>query len=220
VGLLAENAEFGQRIIAQTFSPTAAAYQGRKVADIAAERGVSALDALLDIVVADDLETTFSRPPSEPSRDDWAAAAFRWQEGRALIGGSDAGAHLDFTAYFDYPVYILEKCVRHHGVITVEDAVHLMTDVPARLYGLKGRGRIAEGAQADVVIFDEGAIATGTIETRFDLPAGSGRLYAEPRGIDHVVVNGIPIVSEGKVLDARPGTLLRSGRDTSTPALR
>ena len=47
-----------------------------------------------------------------------------------------------------------------------------------------------------------------------------GRLYAEPQGIDHVVVNGVPIVSEGKLLDARPGTLLRSGRDTETPALR
>jgi N-acyl-D-aspartate/D-glutamate deacylase len=218
-GGLAEIAEFANRVISQTFTAEAAPYQGRHVAELAAERGTTPLDALLDVVCADELQTTFMRPVTEPSRADWVASAEAWRDGRAMIGASDAGAHLDFTAYFDYPVYILEKAVRDHGVLTVEEAVHLMTDVPAHLYGVRQRGRLAVGNNADVVVFDPGTIASGEITTRFDLPAGAGRLYAEPIGIDHVVVNGRRLVSAGTPTAERPGTLLRAGRDTETPSL-
>ena len=142
-----------------------------------------------------------------------------WRGGDAVIGASDAGAHLDFTAYFDYPIYILDKAVRQHGVLSLEEAVHLMTDVPARLYGLRDRGRLEVGAKGDLVVFDEDTVASGEIGMRFDLPAGAGRLYAEPVGVDHVLVNGTSIVTEGTLTDARPGTLLRAGRDTATPPL-
>jgi N-acyl-D-aspartate/D-glutamate deacylase len=94
-----------------------------------------------------------------------------------------------------------------------------MTDVPARLYGLRDRGRLEVGACADVVVFDETTLATGEITMQFDLPAAAGRLYAEPVGVDHVLVNGVPIVAHGALTEARPGTLLRSGRDTHTPSL-
>lgn len=218
-GGLAEIAEFHNRVIAETFSPATAPFQGALVADIAAERGVSPLDALLDIVVADELRTMFCRPDSEPSRADWEASAAAWREGHVLIGASDSGAHLDFTAYFDYPVYIIAKAVRDHAVLSLEEAVHLMTAVPARLYGLRDRGVLTPGAHGDVVVFDEHTLAPGPIETRFDLPSGAGRLYAEPVGVRHVLVNGTPVVSGGALTDARPGTLLRSGRDTETPSL-
>src|SRR5690606_5510282 len=107
--------------------------------------GKDELDALLDVVVADHLETKFTRPLTEPTRGAWVASVEAWRDGRALIGASDAGAHLDFTAYFDYPVYILEKAVRDQGVLALEEAVHLMTDVPARLYGVRDRGRVEVG---------------------------------------------------------------------------
>jgi N-acyl-D-aspartate/D-glutamate deacylase len=139
-----------------------------------------------------------------------------WRDGRAVIGASDAGAHLDFTAYFDYPVYVLEHAVREHGVLGLEEAVHLMTEVPARLYGLRGRGRLAEGAWGDVVVLDPDTVASGQITTRFDLPAGAGRLYAEPEGVDAVLVNGTVIVEDGKLTGERSGKVLRSARDTAT----
>src|SRR5207247_1977121 len=88
--------------------------------------------------------------------------------------------------------------------------------VPARLYGIKGRGRVAEGYCADLVLFDESAIGPAPVHTRFDLPGGAGRLYAEAEGIERVLVNGTEVVSGGTFTDARPGTLLRSGRDTET----
>jgi N-acyl-D-aspartate/D-glutamate deacylase len=218
-GPLGETADWANRVITQTFTPEAARYQGRNVGDIAREEGKSLLDALLDVVCSDALETTFTRPITEPSRADWVASVEAWRDGRVMIGASDAGAHLDFTAYFDYPVYIIQKAVREHGVLPLEEAVHLMTDVPARLYGLRERGRLEVGNHADVVVFDERTLASGEIATRFDLPAGAGRLYAEPVGVEHVLVNGVTIVADGTLTGARPGTLLRSGRDTYTPSL-
>ncbi|HEX7094454.1 MAG TPA: amidohydrolase family protein [Acidimicrobiales bacterium] len=218
-GGLAEIADFGNREILQTFSPDVKQYEGRLVADIARERGVSPLDALLDIVCDDGLQTMFARPTVEPTKEDWDASVAAWRDGTAIIGASDAGAHLDFTAYFDYPVYVLQKAVREQGALSFEEAVHFMTDVPARLYGLVDRGRIGVGAFADLVVLDEAEVASGEIAMRFDLPAGAGRLYSEPKGIHRVVVNGTTVVDQHGLTGARPGTLLRSGRDTRTPSL-
>jgi N-acyl-D-aspartate/D-glutamate deacylase len=219
VGGLKEIAEFDKRVIVEAFSPEAKVYEGRLVADIAREEGRDPFDVLLDIVCADDLRTMFSRVQSDPTAEDWRLSAKLWREGHAVIGASDAGAHLDFTAYFDYPVYVLEHGVRTHGALSLEEAVHLMTDVPARLYGLLDRGRLAEGSWADIVVFDEHTVATGTLYTRFDLPADAGRLYAEPVGIHRVLVNGATVVLDGQLTETRPGQLLRSGRDTYTPDL-
>ena len=94
-----------------------------------------------------------------------------------------------------------------------------MTDVPAQLYGLRDRGRLRDGCHADVVIFDESTIATGALQTRFDMPAGAGRLYAEPVGVDHVLVNGVPIVSHGTLTAACPGRCCVPVGITRSPAL-
>jgi len=85
---------------------------------------------------------------------------------------SDAGAHLDMIGTFNYPTYLLAHAVREHELMTTERAVHLLTGAPARLYGLVDRGTITAGAAADVVIFDEDAIDTAPLTTRFDLPGG------------------------------------------------
>ncbi len=88
--------------------------------------------------------------------------------------------------------------------------------MPADLYGIRERGRIAEGAYADLVLFDPECIAPGPLHTRHDLPAGAGRLYAEAEGIAHVFVNGTEVLREKLFTGDRPGRILRSGRDTET----
>jgi N-acyl-D-aspartate/D-glutamate deacylase len=98
----------------------------------------------------------------------------------------------------------------------MEEAVNMLTDVPARLYGLVGRGRLEVGAHADVVVIDENSVGSEPITTRFDLPGGAPRLYAAAYGIDHVLVNGIEISRRGEFTGARPGAILRSGTDTVT----
>jgi N-acyl-D-aspartate/D-glutamate deacylase len=194
-------------------------YVGRTVGEIAKEQGRDPWDVLCDIALADDLRTSFGLDARPDSDDDWKARVDIWRDPRAVIGASDAGAHLDLLASFNYTTALLGATVRQRQLLPIEEAVHLLTDVPAQLYGLLDRGRLEPGWHADIVVIDPTTVATDEIGMRFDLPGGSGRLYAGAQGIDHVIVNGTPIVRDGKLTDARPGAVLRSGQDTRTPAL-
>jgi N-acyl-D-aspartate/D-glutamate deacylase len=88
--------------------------------------------------------------------------------------------------------------------------------VPARLYGLRDRGRLVPGGFADAVVLDPAGVGHRPVRTRDDLPGGASRLYAEATGIGHVLVNGAEIVRDGEFTGTVPGHVLRSGRDTDT----
>ena len=133
-----------------------------------------------------------------------------WRDPRAVIGGSDAGAHLDMMCGAIYSTALLAHGVREFGVVTLEEAVRLLTDVPASLYGLRRRGRIVDGYAADLVLFDADRVGYGAERTRADLPGGAWRLYAESTGIERVLVNGVPVLAGGALAGATPGTPPRS----------
>jgi len=190
--------------------------RGRTIGEIAKELGKSPFYTLLDIALEDDLQTYFMPPTYGTDDASWAIRGRLWQDDRTVIGASDAGAHLDMIDTFAFSTQVLGTGVRERKLIGLEEAIRQLTDVPARLYGLKGRGRLEEGAWADVVVFDPDRIGLGATYTKFDLPAGAGRLYAEARGVSHVFANGVEIVREGQDTGRRPGTILRSGRDTET----
>jgi N-acyl-D-aspartate/D-glutamate deacylase len=141
-----------------------------------------------------------------------------WRHPDAVSGGSDAGAHLDMMCGAIYTTSLLGHGVREHQVVTLEEAVRLITDVPARLYGLRERGRISPGWHADLVLFDPATVDHGPERTRYDLPAGAPRLVADARGIVSVWVSGVEVCHDGAATGAMPGTVLRSGRDTETVA--
>jgi N-acyl-D-aspartate/D-glutamate deacylase len=196
-------------------------YEGRRIDAIAAEEGRAPIDVMLDIALADDLETVFLPDQGGDDRASWDLRGQLWADDRTIIGASDAGAHLDLIDTFDVPSVVLGKGVREHGIITMEAAIHQLTARPAAYFGLIDRGAIREGYRADLVVFDPATIGCRPVVRRHDLPGSTEdyRLYAEAEGIDQVLVNGVQIVSHGRHTGALPGTLLRSGRDTRTVAM-
>ena len=198
----------------ECFTPATKAHEGRSVGDVAAELGQEPFDTLLDVVIADELRTGLRPPAFGTSDADWELRAQVWRDPRTVIGGSDAGAHLDMMCGAIYSTSLLGEAVRQRGLMSWEEAVHQLTDVPARLYGLRDRGRIAEGWHADLVVLDPDAVGHGPERTATDLPGGAWRLVADATGVEHVYANGVAIVRDGRATGATPGTLLRSGRDT------
>jgi N-acyl-D-aspartate/D-glutamate deacylase len=190
------------------------------VGEVAAARGRAAFDTLLDISLADGLRTVFRSPPAGDDPATWELRSRYWGDRRTLIGGSDAGAHLDTLCNAGYTSDFLGKSVRDRGLLPLERAVQLITDLPARLFGLDGRGRIAEGCWADLVAFDPTTISQDSLSMRTDLPGGASRLFCNAVGIRHVLVNGVEIVDGDQITGALPGTVLRSGRQVSTVTAR
>ena len=214
-GVLRHFAQWARLEIAETFTPANDGLAGRTVGSIAAERGLEPFDTLLDIAISEGLRTAIRPPTMQDTEDDWALKASVWRDDRAMVGGSDAGAHLDMRCGAIYSTTLLAS-VRDHHTVPWEEAVRLLTDKPARFYGLRERGRIAPGYHADVVVFDPERVGPGPERTVDDLPGGASRLYAGSIGVEHVFVNGTAVVADGALTGATPGTLLRSGRDTST----
>jgi N-acyl-D-aspartate/D-glutamate deacylase len=206
--------------ISGTFSPETKRYEGRLVREIAGEESKDAFDALLDVVVADGLRTTFTYNQPVESRAIWERRAAVARNPHVLVGGSDAGAHLDLQATHSYPTGVLKNLVRDHGVLSLEEAVRLLSAEPALLYGLQERGLVAASKIADIVVFDADTVGSTTASVRPDLPGGAARFIREAIGIDGVLVNGEVVVEHGQFTDARPGRVLRSGRDTTTAPMQ
>ena len=215
-GVFSRLTGWGRYRIGETFSEENAGLEGRLVGDVARERGQRDFYTLLDIVVADDLRTVLWPGPTDDDPASWLMRQAVWDHEQVMIGGSDAGAHLDRMAGASYPTEWLADCLRGQGLASLEQAVAHMTDVPARYFGLVGRGRIAEGFHADLVVFDPDTIGADGLRLHNDLPGKSPRLYAGAVGIHKVFVNGVLAVADGEATGALPGVVLRSGSHTET----
>ena len=202
-------------------APANHGHVGRRVGEIAVQSGREPIDAMLDIAIADRLETIFMPDQGGDDRASWELRGRLFGDDRTLVGASDAGAHLDLIDSFGFATVLLGQGVREQGVIGLEAAVEQLTARPADYFGLVDRGRIAVGQHADIVVFDPDTIGRGPTERRHDMPGGRDayRLYAEATGIARVLVNGVSIVRDGTHTGQLPGTVLRSGRDTRTVAL-
>ena len=215
----AELRTWEDHLIAETFAPALAGLAGQTVGHVAAARGATPFDTLLDVAISDGLHTVFLPPVVGIDDASWKLRAEVWRNPDVLLGASDAGAHMDMLATFSYCTMLLAEGVRERELLSLEEAVHQITDWPARHYGLRDRGRVAVGNFADLVVFDPATIGPGKVATRRDLPAGAARLYSEATGIERVIVNGTELVRGGVPTGDLPGVLLRAGRDTATVRL-
>jgi N-acyl-D-aspartate/D-glutamate deacylase len=187
-------------------------YQGRSITDIARERGVAPADAMLDLALAEDLETEFRWRTESP---EWTAAVGEAQlDPRMVIGTSDGGAHLARDDGADWSSYFLRSWVLDRKVWTLEEGIRQITQVPAALAGLTDRGTIAPGRWADLFVFDPATIGPWRKEFVHDLPGGVGRFKAWGQGVHATIVNGVPIVRAGALTDALPGAVVRPGSPT------
>ncbi|NUR68153.1 MAG: amidohydrolase family protein, partial [Streptomyces sp.] len=219
-GVFRRLADFGRYVIGDTYSEANRGLSGRVVRDIAAERGQDPFHCLVEICAADELRTVLWPMPTDNDPASWALRAETWQHEDVLLGGSDAGAHLDRMCGAPYTTRFLGDCLRGRKLATLEQAVKMLTDDPARLFGLRERGRIEEGFHADLVLFDPERIAAGTATLVHDLPGDSPRLDSKALGIRAVWVNGVEAIRDDVVSGAVPGKVLRSGRDTRTVSTR
>ena len=213
-------ADFSNYRIGDTVAPENKRFEGRLITDIAAELGLDPSDALVELTAVDDFRTVLWPLPVGDRDADWEARRKLWESDSVLLGGSDAGAHLDRMLGSPYPTRFLADTLRGRRLVPLERAVQLITDAPARLFGLTGRGRLVEGAFADVVVFDPATVDSGPAYRVYDLPHDSLRLTAEPTGVGRVFVNGRPAIVDGQPTGLLPGRVLRSGRDTDTVSTR
>lgn len=213
-GVFRRLAGWGNYVIGDTYAEVNHGFERRDVASIAAERGVEPFDMLLDIVIADDLRTVLWPTPADGDEASWELRKVAWEDRRVMIGGSDAGAHLDRMCGASYPTTFLGDCLRGRRLVSVERAVQMMTGDPAALFGLRHRGQVAEGMAADLFIFDPATVGSEPARLVHDLPGGSPRLFAGGRGVVRVMVNGAETVVDGLATGAVAGCVLRSRRDT------
>ena len=196
-------------MVSVDFSPTlpAEVHKGRSVAELAAERGVAPGDFALDLALADDFETRMRWSTETP---EWSAAVKTAQrDPRMIVGTSDGGAHLAKDDQADWSSYFLASWVRDRQEWTLEEAVRQMTQMPAIMLGFSDRGTLRQGGWADMMIFDPEEIAPVRKEFVRDLPGGVGRYKAFGKGVRATIVNGEPIVLDGKLTGRTPGMVVR-----------
>jgi N-acyl-D-aspartate/D-glutamate deacylase len=188
-------------------SPALTHLERKSIAEVASLQGKDAVDAFLDLVLADNLKVEFTIS-SWNSREDRMRELLNNKS--ILMALGDGGAHVDMLCDAGYPTYLLGTWVREKEAITLEEGVRKLTSDPADLFGLRDRGRLVKGAPADVAIFDAGRIGSKNHgERRYDLPGGAKRIVMPSAGVEYTIVNGVPTWEQGRLTEGKAGVVLR-----------
>ncbi|MCP5156701.1 MAG: amidohydrolase family protein, partial [Ectothiorhodospiraceae bacterium] len=182
--------------------------EGKSLADIAREAGRDPLACMLDLALAEDLDTLFV---AELLNSDEDAVARLIRHPASSVALSDAGAHLTFFCDAGFGLRLLGYWSRDRGVLPLEAAVHALTAAPADIFGIRDRGRLVPGAWADLMLFDPDTVDRGPNRRVHDLPSGAARLVNDARGLVGVWVNGVRVCADGRAVPGAgtPGQLLR-----------
>ena len=183
-----------------------ATWPHRTLKDIAAERGTSPEEALIDIALENDLQVFFRQPISNEDED---AALAVMKHPRSCVTFSDSGAHVSQIMDSSLQTHLLSYWVRERQEFTLEQAVRMITYDTATNWGFHDRGLLREGMAADIVVFDPDTIGPCMPTVVYDLPAGAQRLKQMADGISATVVNGQVVLRDNQHTGALPGQLLR-----------
>jgi N-acyl-D-amino-acid deacylase len=178
----------------------------RSVAEIAKQRGVDPVEAMIDVALEKDLDLLFLQPIANENQDH---ALELIKHPRTVVTFSDSGAHVSQLMDASLQTHLLSHWVRTKQALTLEQAVRMLTFDTATHWGFANRGLVREGFAADLVVFDPETIGPEMPEVVNDLPAGAKRLTQRCRGIAATVVNGEVLLRDGKHTGALPGRLLR-----------
>jgi N-acyl-D-amino-acid deacylase len=184
-------------------NPALRPFAGRSLAEVAAARGSTPEETIIDLVIEDDSRVTaafFLMSEQNVRRQlelPWMGIC---SDEEALAPREPFLAHRPHPRAYGSFARFLGSYVRDAGLVPLETAIHRLTGMPAAQLGLRGRGRLAPGCFADVVVFDAGRIAD---HATYDAP----QRFAT--GVEHVLVNGVPVLRDGRVTGARPGRVVR-----------
>jgi N-acyl-D-aspartate/D-glutamate deacylase len=187
-------------------NPKYKSYLGRTLKEITEQERRSYSDALLELALADELETEFE-VRNYIHADPDIVGVLLGHPG-LQIGSADAGAHVAQFAGAGDTCYLFERFVRELGIFSVEQAVRRLTSELASAWNIADRGVLAPGKFADIVVFDPATIARGEEEWVQDLPGGGGRYVRHPTGVHQVIVNGQIVIEHGRYTGARPGRII------------
>ena len=180
----------------------------RSIAEIARERGVDPVEAMIDLAVEKNLDRFFLQPIANENQEH---ALELITHPRTVVTFSDSGAHVSQIMDASLQTHLLSYWVRTRQALALEQAVRMLSFEPATHWGFADRGLIREGMAADMLVFDPETIAPEMPEVVRDLPAGARRLTQRARGIAATIVNGEVVLRDGKPTGALPGQLLRAG---------
>jgi N-acyl-D-aspartate/D-glutamate deacylase len=190
--------------------PGAARYDCRPdstLAAVAARRGVSAVEAFIDLCIESDGRVLLNYPILNQSL---GAVEEMLDDPLVTLGLADAGAHVGQIMDASQPTFFLTYWVRERQRWTLEDAIRRLTSDTAGLFGIRDRGVLRAGAFADVNVIDFDGLALPIPEYVHDFPNGAGRYVQRASGYDYTLVNGEVFMEGGEHTGALAGHTLRS----------
>jgi N-acyl-D-aspartate/D-glutamate deacylase len=161
---------------------------------------------VIDLAIETELQQLFIQPLT-PTDDDALLAVMRHPH--SVMTFSDSGAHVSQIADSSIQTYLLSYWVRTKEAFTFEEAVRMLTSVPAKAWGFADRGVVRTGAVADLNVVDPARVAPQLPTVEHDLPAGARRLVQRSTGFRATIVAGEPVLVDGEPTGRLPGSLLR-----------
>lgn len=180
------------------------------VAEVAKQRGISPVDAMVDLALETDFQQLYSQPDDDLTELNDEALLTMLRHPNTVMAGSDVGAHTTQCLDADFPTTLLGRWVRQRQAFTWEEAVRMLTFEPASVWNIPDRGLLREGAVADIVVFDPATIAPGAPFVDNCLPDGGGQIRARAIGMHSVIVGGMEVLRDNEPTGATPGKILRN----------